>query len=217
MYRSLMMCLTIYLCGAAVVPIKDQTNDEQSEKNDETNQRTFATLGIGGQQQIYPVNRYHYPTYPEYGNNGYAIQTGYEGYLVPAVVPQQNTDSAWITEIGTSLLPFSDEILLYGIRAGAYLLHFLFAIILGGAFTTVVCTFTPICTISFIGFGFTNNHQVKEQVAELSQGLLNDEVVNVATILISRALDNYAAMQRERQENRKEKEGEKLNDSSSMR
>lgn len=218
MYRGLTICLTICWCGAAVVPIKNEINKKQGEQSDVTNQRTLASIGIDTEPQIYPVvhsnqptiNRYIYPSYPEYGNNGYAIQTGYEGYLVPAVLPQQNTDS-WIDEIGTSLFPSSEEILLYGIRAGIYLLHFLFAIILGGAFTTMICTFTPVCTIDFIGFGLVNNHQVKKQITDTSRSFLTEEAVNVATILITKALDNYATMQRERSESPKRKE--KLDDS----
>lgn len=224
MYRSLTICLTIYWCGAAVVPIRNEINKKQNEQSEVTNQRVLAPIAVDSEPQIYPVvqsnqptiNRYVYPPYPEYGNSGYAIQTGYEGYLVPSVLPQQNTDS-WITEIGTSLFPSSDEILLYGIRAGIYLLHFVFAIILGGAFTTMICTFTPVCTIDFIGFGLVNNHKVKEQITDLSRSYLTDETVNAATILITKALDNYATMQRERCENTKRKEIEKLDDLSIIR
>lgn len=169
MYRSLTICLmAIGWSWAAIVSPRDESRIEQTKQPEESNQRVFTTSRIGSQQpQTYvpaqgnqpAANQYFYPTYSEYGNSGYAVKPAYESYLVPAV-PSPQRDSDWATDVATSLLPFSSEILVYGMRAGAYLLHFVIAILLGGAFTTMICTFTPLCTISFLGVGF-NKEQVR--------------------------------------------------------
>ncbi|XP_054005650.1 uncharacterized protein LOC128890802 isoform X1 [Hylaeus anthracinus] len=209
-------CLTIYLlvigwCNAATISTGQEIRTEQNRQKEESNDQAIANPQTGSQQlQTYvssqgnhlSPNQYFYPTYTDYNNGGYAMKTGYEGYLIPAVLSPQR-ESHWTTEIATTLLPFSGDVLLYAARAGAYLLHLVFTVIMGSFFTTVVCTFTSICSISFLGYGL-NKNQVKEQVAELARTYVTPESINAATILVSRAIESYTAMQREKQETAKQ-------------
>ncbi|XP_031847140.1 uncharacterized protein LOC116433313 [Nomia melanderi] len=204
MYRNLMVCLLAIGCRGAILPSRDQFTTEQAEQKESVHEGLFPNSRTSNQQQpdlshenrALSSNQHFYPSYSEH-NSGYSARTGYEGYLVPVLTPQR--ESHWVTEIAASVLPFSAEILVYGARVGASILHLLSTILVGGAFTTIVCTFTPICSISFFGFGLSKQH-VKEQVAELARAYVTPESVNAATILASRAIEKYTALQREKQE-----------------
>lgn len=250
MYRHLMICLMIGWCGAIIVPIRNEDiGNEQVHEREDSSQYTFATSRIDDRQQApyttltrgsqAAANRYFYPIYRDYGNDGYKVETGYEGYLIPTPISSGNTDSFPTTENAMSLLPFSSEILIYGIQAGTYLLQSFFIILLGGAIITIVCTFTPICTIDLHSFGLTKSEvrgyyylrfnpkrtnlqlnldlQVKEQVAELAHDYLTTEAVNAATLLVSKALDRYATTLNEKYENTERKEiEERIQNSSTL-
>lgn len=168
MYRDLMLfLLAIGWCRGAIMPNRDQFIPEPVEQKEESvHEGLFPNSRASNQQQSDALphenralssNQYFYPSYSEYGNSGYSAKTGYEGYLVPEVLTPQR-ESHWVTEIATSILPFSAEILVYGARVGASILHLLSTILVGGAFTTIICTFTPICSISFFGFGLSKQH-----------------------------------------------------------
>jgi hypothetical protein len=43
-------------------------------------------------------------------------------------------------------------------RLGIWLFPPLSLVLLGGALTVGVCVFTPVCTLSFLGFGFTKEN-----------------------------------------------------------
>jgi hypothetical protein len=90
-----------------------------------------------------------------YSDPGFSVQSGYEGYLVPEQAQDKSVLAApWL--LG-SLLPFSKLGLALFPKAGLFVLGFLLLLLIGGAFTTAVCAFTPICTISFLGLGLTRN------------------------------------------------------------
>lgn len=175
MYCGLTICLLVIgWCNAATVSTGQELRSEQILQKKDSNERVFVNSQTGNQQQeAYALSQgnqlsasqYFYPTYTDYSSGGYAVKTGYEGYLVPAGLSPQR-DSHWATEIAMTLLPFSGDILLYGARAGALLLHLIFTILVGGVFTTVICTFTSICSISFLGFGLAKN-QVTRFVSSL--------------------------------------------------
>ena len=102
------------------------------------------------EDQLFPA-RYFYPTYPEYVDSRF---TAYNTKLAPASADQpiSSLSSAW-----TRLIPITSFALLYGAKAGIYLFSVLLILIVGVVFTTTICTFTPLCTISFPAFELTKN------------------------------------------------------------
>ncbi|KAG7201537.1 hypothetical protein KM043_004288 [Ampulex compressa] len=200
MYRALSILVLFGGCLSASVPHAEVREESQPSKVPSPQ----GSQVVSGQLQPYttlPANQLsfpqYYPTYPEYASNGY-VQPSYEGYLIPADLSQKGHD--WSSDFAASLFPFSSKLLAYGTHAGTFLLHLLLVIILGGAFTTMVCTFTPICSISFLGV----RNQVHEQVADLARTYITPESVNAATLLVTKAVDKYAAMQREKREKTRE-------------
>ncbi|CAL7946687.1 unnamed protein product [Xylocopa violacea] len=214
MHRVLIVWLAIGWCKAIAVPIdNDDANSELVIQHQENSKhRSSATSRIDDQQQLpyssltggnqVPVNRYVYPIYPEYSSNGYTrmVQTGYDDFFAPTTLVSRTVDTFSFTEIAASLFALSGEIL-------TYLAHFLFVVLLGSTFMTIICTFTSICAINFLGFSPTEN-QVKEQVAELARSYVSTEAVNAATLLVSRAVEEYVAMRNKKYENVRTKEVE---------
>ncbi|XP_066582526.1 uncharacterized protein [Prorops nasuta] len=168
--------------------------------------KELAEAGTQSQVQPHknqPSPHYFYPVYPEYSQTGYAMQSGYEGYLVPT--PATTKSSSWFY---TSLLPYTDTVLPYVTHLGNYVFNLFLLLLAGGALTALFCTFTPFCTISFLGLPF-NKNQVREQVAELARTYITPESMNAATILVTKAIDKYAALQRERRDRMKKEDQEK--------
>ncbi|XP_043265498.1 uncharacterized protein LOC122405074 [Colletes gigas] len=214
MLRDLIVfLLAIGWCSAAaLIPPEQEIKIDQTKQKEESNEPVYPISQTGNQQQqAYAqgnqqlASQYFYPTYPDYSNREFLLKSGYGGYLVPAVLLPQKEESNWLTDIATTLLPFSNDVLLHGARVGAHLLHFIFVILMGGAVTTMICTFTPFCSINFLGFGLTKN-QVKEQITELARAYVSPENINAATILVLHAVEKYTAMQREKQETTYQKE-----------
>lgn len=91
-----------------------------------------------------------------YNNPGaFAVQSGYEGYLVPG--PASNSpaaidyaDSAYspFTAL-TNIIPSPRTVISAIGRALAVVLGLVGITVMGGGLTTAICTFTPLCTISF--------------------------------------------------------------------
>ncbi|XP_015597667.1 uncharacterized protein LOC107268918 [Cephus cinctus] len=194
----LILALTGVVLGGTIVQPSENLKQQKREVA-----VTSATSG-GNQLQS---SQYYYPTYPEYTEPGYAVQSGYEGYLVPAVPTKDSQSSRWTSVIMSNLIPISRFALSYGTRAGYYILNLLLLLLVGGAFTTSICTFTPFCTITFLGLGLSKN-EVREQVKELARNYITPERVSLATSMVKRAIDKYAALQRT-QDTEDEKKEEK--------
>lgn len=105
------------------------------------------------EEQLFPA-RYLYPTYPEYMDVRY--QNAYNAPMVKLPIPTESPISSW-TAAWTKLIPISSFALLYGAKAGILIFSVLLILILGLIFTTTICTFTPLCTISFPGLALTKN------------------------------------------------------------
>lgn len=100
-----------------------------------------------------------------YNPGAFHVQTGYEGYLVPGNPPASQKKIA-TREPSSFFVPLSRsfQALASGIpgtvrqtgsllaRSFTLLLGLLGMTIVGGAITTTLCTFTPLCTISFVPF-----------------------------------------------------------------
>lgn len=215
MFRALIIVMLVGsgLAGSIVQRSENvqQTQPPQQPQEPETSPDQVAN----SQLQTYPSSQgsqlppiqYQYPSYPEYSNNGYGVRSGLEGYLVPIPAPSQDKYD-WSTGFVTSLIPLASNVMTYGAQVGTYLLHFVLALAVGGVIAALVCTFTSICSINFLGLPFTK-YGVKEQVADLARAYITPESVNAATVLVTRAIDKYNAMQRERREKPKQDEAAK--------
>ncbi|XP_026462453.1 uncharacterized protein LOC113364185 [Ctenocephalides felis] len=129
--------------------------------------------------------------YGNYGpDQGYAVQTGIEGFLVPAsYTPPPTTTSSYPLRLFSSFpRVLADAIS----RVGVYLLGGAGFLLLGGAFAALVCTFTPFCTISFLGLGLA-----KESV----RSFMTPDKLTAATIFLKEAIDKYQSLQKRNVEN----------------
>lgn len=96
-----------------------------------------------------------------YNPGAFAVQSGYDGFLVPvapqeetkAVEPKSNNEVPFLSTITstitslTSGLPTSMRS--FATQAVTVISALLGLTVLGGGLTTALCTFTPLCTISF--------------------------------------------------------------------
>ncbi|KAL1132407.1 hypothetical protein AAG570_010362 [Ranatra chinensis] len=89
-----------------------------------------------------------------------------------------------ISGVLTALLPPLGKI---GLKLGFLALNFLGLLLVGSVFTTAVCTFTPLCTISFLGLGF-NRESVRSIVTQ-------DNLLQ-ASRFVTDAIEKFKAMQK---------------------
>ncbi|KAK6640150.1 hypothetical protein RUM44_011836 [Polyplax serrata] len=164
---------------------------------------TTAAVGAAGNQPgSFPGERIHHvgdQYVGHFGTDGFNVQSGYEGYLIPAAVEG-------------GLLPLSDGFDLKGhhgflfklaknivslaskvfpkVALGSLVLIGLF--LLGGCVNALICTFTPFCTISFPGLGVTKD--------TMRSYLTSDRISTTATVVmdaIRKYKDMYEALNNE--------------------
>lgn len=141
-------------------PVQQYANSYGTDN--EANPSDIVTTSTGN--VAYPVQYSGiapYSGYSGYNPGAFSVQSGYEGYLVPGPAPLLPARS---TELGTPQLPslFSgplsaltsifpsmrDATAMIG-RSMGILLGLIGVTIFGGGVTTALCTFTPLCSISF--------------------------------------------------------------------
>ncbi|XP_037030738.1 uncharacterized protein LOC119070489 [Bradysia coprophila] len=147
------------------------------------------------------VNAVGYPIYGGgYGPSGFGVQTGFEGYYVPSGVPippPPPPPGPAIWDLFRNNLPYPRTMLSMLMRSGTYLLSSIGVVLFGGAVTTAICTFTPLCTISFaalplLGLRETlNSKTIKESIAS---EITSDRVRRAAEFLRT-ALEKYNQIQ----------------------
>lgn len=149
------MSLALVNCVVGV-KIKRDGNSEISQNYEQmSNNRIPLENGrIFSQEDLSFPARYFYPTYPEYTD--YRYQNSYNAPVGKLAIPAEQPISSW-TSAWTKLIPISSFALLYGAKAGIFIFSLLLILILGVIFTTTVCTFTPLCMISFPGLALTRN------------------------------------------------------------
>ncbi|XP_066248712.1 uncharacterized protein [Euwallacea similis] len=76
-------------------------------------------------------------------------------------------------------------------KLGLYLVSGAGLLVLGGIFTTLLCYFTPICTITFNGFDF---HQALSK--DTMRSLMTPEKIATAAALVQDAIGKYQRLQR---------------------
>lgn len=96
-----------------------------------------------------------------YNPGAFAVQSGYEGFLVPEppkaiaekAVAKSNNELPFIGSITSAFTSLTSglpsPLRSFATQAFAILSALLGATVVGGGLTTAICTFTPLCTISF--------------------------------------------------------------------
>lgn len=123
---------------------------------------------------------------------GFAIQSGYEGFLVPSIPPPPPPGPGFL-EFFAQILPFPRTITSLFMRSGSYILSALAAVLMGGAVTTAVCTMTPLCSITFAALPLIG---LRGTVEKVGAELTTDRVKRAAEF-VKNALEKYQKMQRD--------------------
>ncbi|KAL0267513.1 UNVERIFIED_CONTAM: hypothetical protein PYX00_009765 [Menopon gallinae] len=139
----------------------------------------------------YPAATYSHDELQTYGGEGFNIQSGFEGYLVPSS-----------SQKGTVLLPISHgleylsspgglarlvkAISVKGLRLIPKIVLGVVAVaglfLAGCLITTAVCTFTPFCTISFLGWGVAR---------ESMRSFLTEDRISATAAFVTEAIRKY--------------------------
>lgn len=125
-----------------------------------------------------------------YNPGAFTIQSGYDGYLVPGPAQQQaksvvaRNDPVEQTSALSNFFP--------SMRSIANILGLLTATIFGGGITTLICFFTPLCSITFLPFG------VRRAEADIEQ---LDEAVNEAQVKLTKSVEKITKMENEEKAN----------------
>ncbi|KAF5293221.1 hypothetical protein FQA39_LY13689 [Lamprigera yunnana] len=156
---------------------------------------TVPTTAPTDAQPVYhhqdPIQSYiPHETYPY--SDGYGPNTAYEGYLIPAnVVPYLSG------EIKNPVISQTQSALYVMLRVlakvGLFLLGGVALLVVGGVFTTAVCSLTPFCAITFNGFKDINKETVRS--------LVTPERVASAAAFVENAVNKYQRLQRAIDEN----------------
>lgn len=149
------------------------------------------------------------PTY--FGQNGdpsFAVQTGYEGYLVPTYGggPSTGGDTfssfAKIAPVGygfvKSLVPIMGKVF-FGVIAKLAIVAVstLGIIVAGGFVTSLLCAFTPVCKLTFAGLPFLKLKDTAKQLTSTLESELTQDRVKRAAEFVRMALEKYNELQAE--------------------
>lgn len=134
-----------------------------------------------------------------YNPGAFAVQSGYEGFLVPeppkavaekAVQPKSNNELPFIGSISSTITSLTNSLpsplRSFASQAFAILSALLGATVVGGGLTTAICTFTPLCTISF-ALPFTRSGL--KSLARPFVGAENVEMLDDAYVRLSEMQD----------------------------
>lgn len=155
-----------------------------------------------GQAVGYPMSYGGYPVggYPGGGYPGtYAVQNGIDGYLIPQYPspPPPGPPPPGYLEIFRNNLPYSRNVMSMLMRSGTYFLSSIGVILFGGAVTTAICSFTPLCTITFAALPFLGLREtltsktIKESIAKE----ITSDRVRRAAEFVRTALEKYNQIQ----------------------
>lgn len=144
------------------------------------------------------------------GDPSFAVQTGYEGYLVPTLSPYGGVPSngnafssfAKMAPVGfglvKSLFPVAGKVIFAVIVKVALLaMSALGVIFAGGLVTSLICAFTPVCKLTFAGIPFLKLKDTAKQLTSTLETELTQERVKRAAELVRMALQKYNELQAE--------------------
>lgn len=146
------------------------------------------------------------------GPGAFTVQSGYEGFLVPSVLPPPPPPPfAGAVGLLQNLLPLPRSLMSLIMRSGSYIFNSLAVVLLGGAVTTAFCTLTPLCTITFAALPLLGLRDTATALQKtLGQEITTDRVARAAEF-VGTALVKYQTLQAEQEkEKAKEKSIQKI-------
>lgn len=145
----------------------------------------------GGHAVGYPV-----PYGGGYGPGGFALQTGYEGFLVPQIPPPPPPGPN-VLDIFRNQLPNGRTVMSMLMRSGTYLLSSIGVVLFGGAVTTAICSLTPLCTITFAALPFLGLREslTSKTIKESIASEITSDRVRRAAEFVRTALEKYNQIQ----------------------
>lgn len=135
------------------------------------------------------------PVYPA----PYAVQTGYDGFLVPSPSTSLSASGTVSSSSGnfltalTNLIPALMDSTIFRVIAtaiGAVLMLFF-----GGAVTTAICNLTPLCDISFKAVTYLRGNNAADMGRMLAEEM-TPERVRRASEFVRSAIRKYTEMQK---------------------
>lgn len=146
----------------------------------------------------YAAGNGYNPNVGGYNSGAFAVQSGYEGYLVPGppqapVAPKKEVSSR--SSVASLFGPLSSTFSALSRSLPenpfSFLLGIVGATVFGGGITTLLCTFTPFCSITFPFLPFRSG---LKSLAKTYVGPENAE-------LLEKAIDKFSNMQTEERAN----------------
>lgn len=141
-----------------------------------------------------------YQGYSGYPNNGgFSVQSGYEGYLVPSypvATPRPVATNPGTFSAIQKMLPHRQTVYSGMTKTVGMLIQSLGVVFFGGAITTAICTFTPLCTISF-ALPFLPLLALRTTAKKIVENLdpKTSERVRRAADFVQTAIEKYNEMQ----------------------
>lgn len=126
---------------------------------------------------------------------GFAVQSGYEGYLVPSFPPGGYNYLRPFNGIFKSLLPHPKAFLAIIAKGAFLLISALGTVLVGGLVTALLCTFTSVCHISFANLPFLKLKETAKEISTtLGQEITPDRVKRAAEF-VKNAIAKYSELQ----------------------
>jgi hypothetical protein len=121
-----------------------------------------------------------------YDPAAFAMQTGYEGFLVPMANNQPTLFSTV-----RALVPSMKTILFAIGKIASVLIGATGVLLFGALLTTITCAFTPFCTISFLDSHLNKFKTKTQEIAEQIGQEVTAERVKRAAEFVKLALEKY--------------------------
>ncbi|XP_044262816.1 uncharacterized protein LOC123010182 [Tribolium madens] len=124
---------------------------------------------------------YHYP-------DMYGSISPYESYLYPSTGYLSSSPISSMTGLFPSAQGAFQVALRIFSKVGLFLMGGMVLLFVGGLFTTAVCSFTPLCNITFNGFSNIDKETVR--------AFMTPEKISTAAALVQDAIGKYQRLQR---------------------
>ena len=121
-----------------------------------------------------------------------------EGFLVPTYQETQLAPSSpSYVNIFKSFVPGSKIIVAVLAKIVAVIASAIGVVFFGGAVTSFICAFTPLCTLTFVGAPLSLLRKETKEIAEKIASEVTPERIKRAADLLQLAYDKYQKMQNE--------------------
>lgn len=134
------------------------------------------------------------------GPGAFTVQSGYEGFLVPSVIPPPPPPPfQGAFGLLRNLMPMPNSLISLLMRSGGYIFNSLAVVLFGGAVTTALCTLTPLCTITFAALPLLGLRDTTTALQKaLGQEITSERVARAAEF-VGTALVKYQTLQAEQE------------------